>query len=368
MTTKHFFEPDYAVHPGATLREALEERELSQSDFATRTGLTEKTISQIINGVAPITYETAEKFELAIGIPASFWNNREANYRAALLRIEEAERLESEKAWLDEIPVSVLIERGYIQACDGVSALIREVLRFFQVSSVDAWREVWEKPQVQFRSGKKAHDAHPGYVAAWLRMGEIEAAKRECIPYDEHTFKKALAEIRNMTTLQASEWKPRIEKLCAAAGVAVIWMQELPKAGVSGITRWLSKDKALILLSLKYKRNDQVWFSFFHEACHVLKHGKKLVFYERGKLDDDAMEKEADDFAANILIPREHSAKLPFLRGSRSDIRTFAASIGIAPGIVVGRMQHDKIIPISYCNDLKVTFKWSDAKKESGEQ
>jgi plasmid maintenance system antidote protein VapI/Zn-dependent peptidase ImmA (M78 family) len=362
MTTKHFFDPDYAVHPGATLKEALDERDLSQSEFSTRTGLTEKTISQIINGVAPISYETAEKFELTLGIPASFWNNRESNYRAALLRIEELARLESEKEWLEEIPVNELIGRGYIQACDGSSTLIREVLRFFQVSSVEAWKAVWEQPQVQFHSGKKAHDAHPGYVAAWLRMGEIEATKVECAPYDEHTFKRALAEIRKMTMLPAKEWKPKLESLCAAAGVAVIWIPELPKAGVSGITRWLSKDRALILLSLKYKRNDQVWFSFFHEACHVLKHGKKIIFYERGKLDDDELEKEANDFAANILIPREHSSKLPFLKGSRADIRTFAAAIGIAPGIVVGRMQHEKIIPPSYCNDLKVVFKWGKAK------
>ncbi|MGE5193317.1 MAG: ImmA/IrrE family metallo-endopeptidase, partial [Deltaproteobacteria bacterium] len=182
------------------------------------------------------------------------------------------------------------------------------------------------------------------------------AAKVECAPYNEQAFKHALAEIRKMTTLPANEWKARIEFLCAGAGVAVIWIQEMPKAGVSGITRWLSKDKALILLSLKYKRNDQVWFSYFHEACHVLKHGKKLIFYERGKLDQDEMEKQADDFAANILIPREHAGKLLFLKGSRADICAFAASIGIAPGIVVGRMQHDRIILPSHCNDLKVTF------------
>lgn len=359
MTTKHFFDPDYAVAPGATLKESLEEKGISQSDFAMRTGLTEKTISQVINGSAPISYETAEKFELAIGIPASFWNNRESQYRSALLRAEELERLESEQEWLEEIPVKELIERGYIQRCDGVSAMVREVLRFFQVSSVDAWNAFWKKPQVQFRGGQKAHSRHPGYVAAWLRMGEIEASKIECGVFDDAKFKSALSEIRKMMTTPAAEWMPRLNSLCAQSGVAVVWIKEIPRAGVCGITKWLSKDKAMIILSLKYKFADQVWFSFFHEACHVLKHGKKIVFYEYGHADHDAMELEANSFAADILIPRQSAVKLPFLK-TRVAITDFAASTGVPAGIVVGRMQHDRLLAPSQCHDLRGKFKWKD--------
>ncbi len=96
MPEKYAFKPDYVVPPGATLRETLETKGIAQSDLADRTGLTEKTISQIVNGVAPVTYETAEKLELALGIPASFWNQREMTYRAGLLRIEENKRHEAE--------------------------------------------------------------------------------------------------------------------------------------------------------------------------------------------------------------------------------------------------------------------------------
>jgi plasmid maintenance system antidote protein VapI/Zn-dependent peptidase ImmA (M78 family) len=359
MATKHVFEPDYAIPPGDTLREALDEREISQVELALRTGLTEKTISQIINGIAPISYETAERFELAMGVPASFWNSREAMYRAGRLRAEENKRLESEKSWLREIPVQELIARGYLQRCDSASATVRAALRFFQVSSVDAWKAVWAQPQVLFRGGKSAQSAHPGFVAAWLRIGEIEASRIECASFEVSRFRNALKEIRGMLTAQVTEWLPRLTSVCAAAGVAVVWIREIPGAGVCGITKWLSKDKALILLSLKYKSQDQVWFSFFHEACHVLKHAKKRVFYEFGTADQDAMELEANEFAANILIPPTEATRLPLLK-DKAAITAFAARIGVPRATVIGRLQRDGILPKSVGNDLKERFAWPD--------
>ena len=135
----------------------------------------------------------------------------------------------------------------------------------------------------------------------------------------------------------------------------------MPQADVWGVTKWLSKDKVLILLSLTYKSNDQVWFRLFHAACHVLRHGKKRMFYEFGKTDRDAMEKEADNFAADALIPKDMARHLPFLK-TRSGICDFAARIGVAPGIVVDRLQHDKMLAPGRCNDLKVQFVRADSK------
>ena len=77
MSAKYPYTPDYAVPPGTTLKETLDEKGISQAQLAVRTGLAEKTISQIVNGIAPISYETAGKLELVLGIPARFWNARE---------------------------------------------------------------------------------------------------------------------------------------------------------------------------------------------------------------------------------------------------------------------------------------------------
>ena len=128
---------------------------------------------------------------------------------------------------------------------------------------------------------------------------------------------------------------------------------------VSGSTRWMDAKRALIILSDRYKTNDQFWFSFFHEAGHLLLHGKRLWFIDvEGQLDDK-QEQEADKFATNILIPPQHIPKLLKLSKSEKAIKNFAQEIGISPGIVVGRMQKEKILPWSHLNALKTKLKKS---------
>jgi hypothetical protein len=119
----------------------------------------------------------------------------------------------------------------------------------------------------------------------------------------------------------------------------------------------------LVALSDRFKKDDQFWFSFFHELAHVLLHGKRLTFMDdsdnlASKVHEDPSEDEANEFAANTLIPPQCAAayqqlatkSVPFTR-----ITDFARDIGIAPGVVVGRLQHDKALGWSHGNNLKRT-------------
>ena len=120
-------------------------------------------------------------------------------------------------------------------------------------------------------------------------------------------------------------------------------------------------NKAVIQLSLRYKRDDQLWFSFFHEAGHILLHGKKDVFIEDDNKNDK--EQEADNFAAEILVPQKELQQfLHSSNPSKAAIKRFASELSIAPGIVVGRLQHDGHLPHSHCNDLKRRLKWKKSQ------
>ena len=129
---------------------------------------------------------------------------------------------------------------------------------------------------------------------------------------------------------------------------------------MSGATRWLTSQKAIFQLNLRYKTDDQLWFTFFHEAGHIIRHGKRAIFIDlEGSRSDDVREQEANDFAADILIPPMKYLK--FIRKddlSRDSIMRFASEIEIAPGIVVGRLQHDRILPFNRRNYLKVRLEW----------
>ena len=356
--SKYKFDPDYVVAPGSTLKESLDTQGISQTQLAQRTGLAEKTISQIINGIAPISHDTAEKLELVTGVPARFWNRRELGYREALSRQKELASLAKDKDWLKEIPLDELVSRQFIEPTDDAGMLVHRVLRFFGVSSVSAWRDSLQRRAVQYRSNK-AQAKYTGFVAAWLRMGELQAQAIDCESFNGQEFRRLLQqEVRELTTIRASGWRTRLTELCAQAGVAVVLTKEIPKASISGASRWLTKDKALIQCSLKFKTDDQLWFSVFHEAGHVLLHGKRKLYVDFGADNKNEEEREANEFARNLLIPPEYTAQLYRSRSSKSRIRQFAASIGVSPGIVVGRLQYDGFLPRSHCNNLKKKYEW----------
>lgn len=133
-----------------------------------------------------------------------------------------------------------------------------------------------------------------------------------------------------------------------------------PGCPISGATKWLTPDKALLVLSLRHKTNDHLWFTVFHEPGHLLLHGKKLAFLAGLDGLDPAMEGEANAFAADALIPHREAVHLVSLQ-ERSEVERFAKRIGVHADIVVGRLQHDRIIDVSWMNDLKQRYFWDQA-------
>jgi len=348
----HEFEPDFVSLPGDTLQEVLDERGISQANLAERTGRPKKTINEIVQGKAAITPETALQLERVLGVPAAFWNNLERNYRENLARIEERGRLLSHVDWLGRVPCKAMINKGWIRKCSDKVDQLREILNFFGVASPSCWEEVIGEPAAAFRVST-AFEADKGALTAWLRKGEIEAQRLQCEPFDKDAFRQVLVEARSLTRRPLPEVFSELQESIARAGVAVVVVQELPGTRANGATQWLSKDKALIQLSFRYKREDVLWFTFFHEAGHILLHGKRQVFVDSGKFTGEPEEEQANRFAADLLIPQKPLEK--FLDDgamSEGDVVRFARDVGVDPGIVVGRLQNDKRIKHNQLNSL----------------
>jgi len=358
---KNQYEPDFVSPPGETLLETIEALGMSQAELAERTGRPKKTINEIVKGKAAITPETALQFERVLGVPASFWNKREYHYREFLAREGEREKLGKQVEWLKKLPVKAMVKFGWIQAASDLVEQLQQVLNFFGVASPQEWRGLWNGSQPAFRRSP-AFVSDPGAVAAWLRKGELDAQQIDCAPYDEARFRDVLIAIKALTVTTPEQFEPELVRLCASAGVAVVFVPELPGTRVCGATRWLTPSKALIQLSLRYKTDDHLWFTFFHEAGHILLHGKSKIFLE-GDSGDDGQEEEANRFAANLLIPA--TALRSFCaQGDRSlaAIERFARVHGISSGIVVGRLQHEGFLPHSHGNKLKMRFRWAETK------
>jgi hypothetical protein len=235
---------------------------------------------------------------------------------------------------------------------------VGKLLSFFGVGSLEAWNARYRDLAVSYRrspSFKSSQEA----LSVWLRIGEILAELQSCAEYDRSRFMQALAEIRNLTVHDIKTFRPRMQELCNAAGVAFVLVPELPKTHLCGAARWLTPRKALIQQSMRHKTNDHFWFTFFHEAGHILLHSKKSVFVDEGKSTDSPQETEANVWAKTFLVSESHWSAFVASRPRSADtVKSFARSQGLHPGIIVGMLQHEGLIEWSWLNRLKVRYEW----------
>ncbi len=361
-TSKNEYTPSRVSPPGTTLADLLEERSLSQRELAKRMGRPVKTINEIIKGKTAITQDTALALELAVGVPASFWNAREARYREFLARTVQMEGMKEHGEWVRRFPYLEMSRLRWVTSATRVDERARELLGFFAVASPDQWAELYERPQVAFRRSPKVKGKAEA-ISAWLRRGELQAQAVAPTAYSADRLLAALETVRSLTReSDPTVLVPKLRSAFARAGVAVVFTQELKGCGVSGVTRWLASGQALIQLNLRYKRDDHLWFTLFHEAGHVILHPKKrTVFLDADGSDGSDEEAEANRFASDRLIPPSSFAAFSASgKFTPEAIAAFAREIGVSTGIVVGRLQYERLIPFGMHDGLKQRLTWSE--------
>ncbi len=356
--------PTEPIAPGDTLLEVLEERGMTQQEFATRLGRPLKTVNGIVKGKNAITPETALQFEQVLGIPARFWNNLESQYQELKLRIESEKQ---NKALIPEsknYPYLEMSKWGWIPVTRDSSKRVDNLLRYFGVTNFE---NIVEEIKLQgaFRISDKHRYSMPAIVS-WVRKGTIDAESIQTESFDERKLKELIPILRKMTHVDdPNTLLQQLREEFAKCGIAFVVTQSLTNAPISGLTRWISPDKALIQMSLRWAWTDIFWFTLFHEVGHVLLDNKKdfnIDLISR-KIDGDR-ESEKDKFAADTLIPQQEYEKLVAkihsngnLAGIYDLVRSFAKYVDIHPGIVVGRLQHDKLMPPNM-NGLRIRFMW----------
>lgn len=341
--------------PGDTILETIEHIKMSQVELAERMGKKPSKINDLISGKEPITLATALNLEKVLGIDAKFWINREMLYREKLIRIEEEEALEQCKDWLKMQPIKELKAFGYLKTEKIGSEMTEECLKFYGVATPVQWESLYVNQYVSssFRKSE-AYKTTLGGLAAFLRMGEVEMRKLKLGPYSKEAFKSTLQEIKAMVRTHPEDFALQLQLLCSNVGVAVIFTANIPKAPISGVARWVG-GIPLIQLTDRYKSNDHFWFSFFHEAGHILLHGKKDVFLEDMKDYelDVQKENEADNFANKWLLPEDITNELSD-KITEKEIRQLARKYNTHAAVVLGRLQRLKIVPYSFGNNLKL--------------
>lgn len=353
-------EVDYASPPGALLDIVLRSQGLTQADLADRTGLSTKYINQLIKRQASLSADTAVRLEAVTNVSAGTWTRLEADFRAAQAHAERQAAVSTWVDWLDNFRLPELKKRGILTTSAATPENVVALLAFFGISSPEGWDKVWKPSLTRFRQSPSFRpEIAPTTI--WLRIGQRKAAQIPTAPYDPAALIALLPKLRKLTRDDPANALTALTDLCATAGVAVVLAAEINGCRASGATWWARPDKAVILLSNRGKREDRLWFSFFHEVGHLLKHAKRDTYLDQSGPDSDeppwedaaptsgfiddgsrdsSIEREADDFASETLLP---VSSRPHLMSARTDedIQTIADEAGVSPGVVAGRWQYE---------------------------
>lgn len=358
MTRSTEFCPAWASPPGETVRELAAKKNLRSDDLAQALGVPREDLSRLFNGELPITAARAKGLAGVVGASVRFWLAREAQYRRDLQALQDDSR-----QWVSSLPLADMARYGWLKAATSSGDKLRHALEFFEVSTVDEWRDAW----LSDRAGLTAYRTSPVFtaqsasVAAWLRQGELAAAELPVGTWSRECFERLLPSLKPLTRVrEPAQFIPQLQEQCAACGVAVVIVRAPKGCPASGATR-VKNGKAILQLSVRYLRDDSFWFTFFHEAGHLVLHGDRLFleWSDRRELDSHE-EDEANKFAGQVLIPPSEEAALSALRHEYRSIMRFAKNLSISPGIVVGQLQHRGLVRQDKLNFLKKRYSWSE--------
>jgi HTH-type transcriptional regulator/antitoxin HigA len=354
------FRPTWVSPPGDTISDVLSNADITETAFAERIGSSPMVARDLLRGRIFLTPDLALKLEEVLGGSAAFWLNRERQYREGLANARPTTQQPDDVNWIREIPVRDMISFGWIPPARSQAERLRECLRFFGVPDAKAWRESYRGllEVVAFRTSH-AFESRPAAVAAWLRRAEMEAAEIEAKPWNRALFRAILPELRSLSRRRdPARFLPELKARCAECGLAVAVVPAPAGCRASGASKFLSPEKALVVLSFRHRSDDHFWFTFFHEAGHLLLHNQDAIFVDGVDMMSTHEEEEADAFAAECLIPVRLEGDLLGVGRKYKDVIRFARRAGISPGIVVGQLQHRGVLKRNELNFLKTRFSW----------
>lgn len=338
-----------ATPPGATIKEQLNDRGMSQKEFAARMDMSEKHISRLINGDVQLTPETAVKLEMVLGVPAKFWNNLEAIYREKIIKAEAESAMDADVEIAKQFPYSEMAKLGWVPETRKAKEKVINLRRYFEVVELSLLGSV----QITRIACRRLAITEKSDLAlmAWAQEAKIRARSIQTAPINIKRLISAMSELRKMTALKPKEFCPKIKKCLADCGIALVFLPHLKGSFLQGAS-FMDGNKIVVGLTARGKYADKFWFSLFHELAHIV-----LGHVGQPNEISEEDEKAADKWSGDTLIISEAFEAFRKDRDySERSVLQFAKEQEIAPGIVVGRMQMEGMIQYNMLNNLKEKY------------
>lgn len=336
------------IHPGETLKEILEERDMSQKELSLRTGFSGKHISTVLNGEKNISVSFAKKLEYALNIDAEFWMNLQNQYDKELIEFDELHSISEEEVSIFKSLKDIfayIVKKGFIADIKQKEQSILELRKFFNVSNLDSIPSIVSAGA--FRA-QTSVNYDPYVLFAWLKICESlsEKIETEYVPQEEQ-LEKLLAlcpKIKELSLLPQEKFITELQNYFSSCGIAFVIIPAFEGVPVQGFIKTNQDGKTTIGMTFRQKRADIFWFTLFHEIGHFINGDSKQKFIDFESVEN-TRETKADNFAQKMLL--DSSAYSQFVNENNVSLKriiSFAESQNVAPSIVIGRLQHDKVI------------------------
>lgn len=354
------FNPNWASMPGETIADILNHKNLSLKEFSKMMNSSLSEVKELLHGFISIDEVIAKKLNGSLGGSVEYWLRREQFYRQ---RVEHLKETEGTK-WLKELPLKGMQKFNWV-AKEG--DILEQCLRYFSVPDVWSWRKKYSDitALASFRKSSKLLSKSAA-LSTWIRQGEIQAENLHCKEWNPEQFHQLLSQVKSFSRQKnPTIFLQKLRSACAECGVALAIAPTPEGCAASGIAKFITHTKALILLSFRYKSDDQFWFTFFHEAGHLLLHGERGIFVEEEKneIDVNAEEKEANEFALDVLFPGDLKNELLNMPITENNIKALANKANVSLGIVVGQLRHSEKIPYNRFTGFIKRYSWEDIQK-----
>lgn len=356
-------QPDWFSRPGDSLIAAIRRRGLTVAEVTEKLPGGREQLRGYIDGSLAIDRVAAASLTHLVGGSSQFWLQRQANYERDLDRATIAVPAEEATIWLNAIPMPG--ERPRASATEeSRRAELRRRLAFFGVGTLAAWKHRYgrDRAATNFRTSA-AFASLDGAVSLWLRQGELEANLVDTSVWAPIALQSRLFEIIGLSRIaKPARFLPLLKRLLAEAGVALVVLRAPKQCKASGASKMIRPDKAMILLSFRYRSDDQFWFTVLHEIGHLLLHGARS-FVDADDTPEDLNEREANEFAASSIVPARSRGLFEKIQRSYQDVVRFAVSNGVGTGLVLGQLQHSGRVPRSRMNFLRRHWTWREIEE-----
>ena len=365
MKGQQLFTRDWFSGPADSIRHLMAAKGVSTSDLAEALHGDNDLVRGVLSGSVPVDYTLAASLASILGGSCDFWLDRQERYELHLTHAATMTARSAPDDWLKAAPVPASAAHRRSGQRKRIEE-IRRRLAFYNVPNARVWQQQYGRLRASTRYRTSAsYVSDEGALCMWLRQAELEADMSPTKPWNPDLLRGSINDVRRLTRIsRPARFLPALREILANAGVAMVIVRAPRGCRVSGASRMVAPDKALLAASFRYRADDQFWFTLFHEIGHLLLHQEQTFVDDDETCVDDEFEREANDFARSCIIPARDLPVLRSLVANRRSVVRFSVSIGVAAGLVVGQMQHMGLIGFDRLNSLKRRWNWQEIERE----